>query len=191
MRITTLLSICLGGLAVAGCGHSIPDMTLRATTRQQAIHAPADQAVLVALHGGRDATNVVLFTADGTPVCQVPHASHCMMSLTPGHYRVYIAWDRAFADAIDVDVVAGRTYYMTMAVGWGFMDEKLTPASQNWPHLAEYLDGEEVGLDPQQFPLLREELGNYQQLIDQADRRMSRYDERHLEVHTIRPEDGI
>jgi hypothetical protein len=184
-------SLFLALTLVVGCGHSIPDMTLRSTTPQPQVQAPADQAMFVVFHGGRDGTNVVLFTEDGTPVCQVPHASHCLMALAPGHYRIYITWDRVFSDAWDLDVVAGRTYYATMATGWSFMDEKLTPASTNWAHLAEYMQGAEVGLDPAQVPMLRTELGNFQELIQQADHRMERYDERHLEAHTIHPEDGV
>lgn len=184
-------ALALGFLAVAGCGHAIPDMTIHATTPRQTIVAPPDQAVFVVFHGGRDSTNVLLFSADGTPICQVPHQSHCMMALTPGHYRVYVTWDRVFQDAIDLDVVAGRTYYATLAMGWSFVDEKLTPSMPGWERLAEYMQGQEVGIDPSQIPALRLELHDHEDLVEEADRRMEHYDERHLEAHTIHPDDGV
>lgn len=188
--VATLLIGALTLLA-GGCGHALPDLTVHATTPRQDLTPPPDQAVFVVLHGGRDSTNVVLFTADGTPVCQVPHQSHCMMALTPGHYRVYITWDRVFSDAIDLDVVGGRTYYATLAMGWSFVDEKLTPSQPGWARLDEYMQGQEVGLDPARVSELRTELGNFQELVDEADRRMSNYDERHVEAHTIHPDDGV
>lgn len=185
--------IALGAVpTLGGCAHAIVDTTIHATApRQDLSPPPPDQAVFMVFHGGRDSTNVVLFTGDGTPVCQVPGQSHCAMALTPGHYRIYITWDRVFSDAIDLDVVGGRTYYATLAMGWGFVDEKLTPAQDGWARLPEYMQGQEVGLDPARASELREELGDFQELIDQADHRMERYDERHIEAHTLHPDDGV
>jgi hypothetical protein len=188
-RIVVSFSFVLAVL-VTGCHHSIPDMTMPASPPHATVVPPAGQAAFVGIHGGRDGTNLVLFTADGTPVCQLPHASHCLLALTPGHYRLYVAWDRSFIDAIDLDVIEGHTYYATFAPGWGYVDEKLTPSSPQWIHLNDYMAGAEVAIDPSQMSALRTELGNVAELVRQGDQRMDHYDDRHREAHTIHPGDG-
>lgn len=184
----------LGSLA-AGCAHAIPDFTVHAAAPQSPIAAPADRAQLVVIHGGHavDDVNVIVFAPDGTPLCQVPHAAHCIISLDPGHHRVFMTWDRMFTDAWDLDVVAGRTYYGTMApVPYtGILDEKLTADQPNWSHLTEYLSrGAEVSIDPARLPALRRELGDVQPLILRAESLMNGYDAAHRELHTFHVDDG-
>jgi hypothetical protein len=150
--------------------------------------------MLVAIHGGGDASNPVLFTSDGTPVCQLPPATHCAMGLTPGRHRVYVAWTSAVVDVWELEVAEGRTYYGTLHApvsGWGsFVNEKLTPASPNWSRLSEYLAWPAVGLDPSRVSELEFELGDTSVLVERGDDRWNRYDERHIEAHTFHPSDG-
>ncbi len=194
-RLSFLLLLLTGLLAGCRASRGFTNTTVASSARRASIPVPPGQAVFVAFHGVGDESNIVLFTSDGTPVCQVPSGAHCAMALTPGQYRIYIAWSRGFVDAWDLDVVEGRTYFATMSAprgGWGsFIDEKLTPESPHWGRLAEYMSGVEVGLDPRQAATLQLELGDYTQLVRAGDSRMARYDARHVEAHTIHPDDGV
>ncbi|MBN8615840.1 MAG: hypothetical protein J0L92_34925 [Deltaproteobacteria bacterium] len=147
------------------------------------------------IHGAGDASNPVVFTADGTVVCQVPPGTHCAASLTPGAYRLYIAWTPAVVDVWELQVAAGRTYYGTLhapRMGWGgYVNEKLTPASPHWANLQQYLAGQSVAIDPARAGELAAELGDVSQLVERGDVRFERYDERHVEAHTFRPDDGV
>lgn len=171
-----------GDTTVRGMNGTVPD-------------APPGEARLVVIHGVGDASNPVVFTADGTAICQVPPGTHCAASLAPGSYRLYIAWTEGVVDVWELEVAAGRTYYGTLRgprMGWGgYVNEKLTPGSPSWANLQDYLVGQPVAIDPGRAADLAAELGDIADLVERGDSRFGRYDERHIEAHTFHPNDGV
>lgn len=194
LRLLGLL-LALSMLTCIGCARSArayTNSTMRGGRGLSAV--PEGQAMLVAIHGGNDASNPVLFDATGRPVCQVPPATHCSMGLTPGRHRLYVAWTSSVVDVWQLDVAEGRTYYGTLRAppsGWGgFVNEKLTPASPHWGRLSEYLAWPAVAIDPDLASGLGFELGDASALVRRGEDRWNRYDQRHIEAHTFHPHDG-
>ena len=178
-------------LAASGCAHTFADVTARHPSRGE-LAAPSDSALLTVFRGARGGNSVVLFNADGSPLCQLPARTHCVLSLAPGHHRLYVYWASDFVDALDVEVAPGRRYYATVAAGYlRPMDEKLTPESERWAQLATFYDTPETVIDDAALPRLLTGMPPFTEIRDQGDHRLSGYDERHVEAHTLRPDEGI
>jgi hypothetical protein len=190
IRSTTLLLLCASGCAVH-VGRAIPD----ATGYSLAPTPAADSASLVVFRDAFGAGAPVLMASDGTPLCQLPTGTQCVTALNPGRHRVYVVWTALVVDALDLDVVAGKTYFATLAAprtGWDtWVSEKFTPASKHWERLAAYRSSPNVAIAPARMAELRDSLGNVSSLISQGDSKMARYDPRHVEAHTLHPDDSL
>jgi hypothetical protein len=191
-----LLGVLAAAMLASGCNFLYHNGTVRSPSRGR-VAPEAGQALLVVLHVGSDAggtADSIVFTPDGTPVCQVPHGTHCLITLPPGHHTLYLSGAPSTATARwELDVTAGATYFGTMsAVPWtGFVIEKLTPANTDrWPHLDEWLRNDEATIRPEELEQVRQALHNYQDLIRDADHRYEEGDAARREAWTFGPADG-
>lgn len=182
----------LAALLVAGCGHIPPDVALRRPARS--LEAPPDQAMFVVIQPQNSGLPFVIFTADGTPLCEVPSTLYCVMLLAPGHHRLYATPSAgAGVDALELDVVAGRRYVATVSASWGLRFEELTAASpaDRVAALGGWLARQEASLDAAGVERLRADLAAHADLVENADERWRRYDAEHLAVHQITPDESL
>jgi hypothetical protein len=180
------------GLALAGCGHIPPDVTTRRAPRD--LQPGPDHALLVVVQPQNSGLAWMVFTADGTPRCQVPPTLHCAMALAPGHHRLYASPSgSAGADVLDLEVVAARRYVATVSSTWGLRIEQLTQAgpASRLSALGEWLAREEAVLDDAGVERLRFELARFPGLVEDAEGRWRGYDAAHLEVHTITADESL
>ncbi len=193
----------LAVLSGTACIRAIPGLpnTTSAVTSPRELKPPDGMAAFVVFHGEGDRAHPVVFKADGTALCQMPSGMQCKVLLSPGRTRLYVTWMGPVrgvdtrTEAWDLDVVAGRTYFATVSPprsGWsGTVNEKFTPTSKHWGNLDRYLQFPEVTLDAARRSELQAALGDVAEMVSHADARMAKYDARHLEAHSVHPDDGI
>lgn len=187
--LSFVLPLCL--LTASGCAHTFPDVAARQPSRGE-VSAPSDGALLTVFRGARGGNNVVLFDGEGSPLCQLPSRTHCVLRLAPGAHRIYVYWASDFVDVLDVEVASGRRYYATVAAGYlRPVDEKLTPESERWTDLPTFYDTPETVIDEATVPRLLAGMPSFVEIREHGDRRMGSYDERHVEAHTLRADEGI
>jgi len=191
----TILSIFVTALFLTGCAAQVTNITMPAS--ETSIEASRDMATIVVVQPSTHYRNLSVLDGNGNLLGQLHDRSYTVMQVPAGPLRLYVLAERkaTWGDRIQGEVLAGRIYYATISLRYGgirFNSLNSRSPDSRWGQRDLYLTrGHRLQMDPQRIVTAVEELGETAEILDVIDDYSDRYNLEQIEVHTIRPEDGV